>query len=46
MFTKEDIEKIKQEAFDEALAELKQENTKQSEILEKLDKIKKEDFKE
>ena len=46
MFTKKELDEIKQEAFDEALAELKQENSEQFEILEKLDKIKKEDLKE
>lgn len=45
MFSKKDIEEIKQEAFEEALAELKQENSGQLEILEKLDKIKKRDIK-
>lgn len=46
MITKEDIEKIKQEAFDEALAELKMENSEDSGILEKIDKITRGDIKE
>jgi len=46
MITKKDIEKIKQDAFNEALAELKQENSEQLEILKELDKIKKEGIKE
>jgi len=37
--TSQEIEKIKQEAFDEAITELKQENSNQLEIIKKLDKI-------